>query len=1732
MTKQNRFTHISVNRPLYRLLLSLVLLLAGFATSVPADAARVKPKARPTGFEVQFKVLSAETNQPIPGAVISIMAEDGEPKPLQTITVDQQGNATVSLLKGNYRYMVSSNGMGSSLNYLYLSEQPRQEFQIWLNKGAALNGRLVDGEGRPMKDIKIGLDQYFSATTDHDGRFSFEDLDSRGYGLDLKQADWVLEKSHYPQMVAGETTSMGDLTVRRSAVVELGIRLQQNRYLTSGNGLSVNISGQNIWRYGKLDNKGRLKFGQLPPGSYTISSSDERLQQTEQQVTLVEGQRQQVLLDAVPRPPSLELEFYGDTLLTDKPVNLWAYGLWTRQARATLYHVPPELVLQNRFDTNKPELINTAGLTAVKNFNIRLQPLPSTHRNRSKFTLPALPAGVYLLHLNGADSTATARAAFIVTDLALVAKSSPERTFIQAVQIRTGKPLENVGLYGDDPTKPAVITGKDGLADWDIQQYGSRLVGRQWDSLARLMLSARDWDTKPAEFKGYLYTERTIYRPGQTVFYKGILRHVAGEGYQLPEQRQIELKISDQHDKTVHSEVLTSSNLGSFHGSFQLPDQPLLGYYSITATSGDDSWQTSFNVQEYRKPEFELKLDAGANRFVLPGEQARIKLSANYYFGSPVAKGKLIWRVYSQPWYRDEAVGGSFGSEYSHFGGYNEFLGQGEATLDEQGQTEITITAGQVEQPLHYVVEVDVTDLASQQVSGSSGFTVVPSQYDISIKGDQYLYQPDHPASFTVQVSDWQADDKFGQPDQAVNLLVELQQLDKKSKTYGWSRIATLNGRTDAGGRAGFSYSFPEPGYWRVRAETFDTAGRRSFADNHAWVWQQGRGWEGSYRELEAEFDKKSYQVGETARLIVRTPAQGGSLMLALEGRDVADSRVIPVETAMQVLEIPVTAQLAPNIHVSLSMISNGRFYHQQGLLKVEQQPGKLELELEPEQEVYAPGDTALIRITTKAEGRPVPAELSLAVVDEAIFALAPETREEIYIFFHGRRDHLVRTIYSFPRLYLGGAAKDRVAAMSLDEGLEGVKVRKDFRDTAGWIPVLASGADGQVTAQVQLPDNLTRWRATAMGHTSNSYFGSGQTSFISRLPFMARLAPPRFMVVGDELMIPSILNDASDQEQQVKGRFETTGLTLLSAPEYSGNLPAGGSLRQEMTVKAEQAGAATIKHSAFGDNGRDSLELSLPVLPKALQREQSAAIALQTGQALHTLTLPETALADSGNIIVNFSSNLADNLIPALERLIDFPYGCTEQTVARFVPAAYALHLLQNQGFSLPAGLQEKLPLVVNKSLKQLEDLQHDDGGWGWWKNDNTSPQLTALVMQGLALADKAGLELNQAVLQNGKSALEQMLQSTTIKPDQAALLYRAFTAHGGSNTLIKQKLLTAQAELSPVARIAFAEALANQGRQEQALDLLANLFSQLQHDNEAAWLAMDDGNRFLGNSSTEVTADLLAATARISPRQPLADKLARYLSRHQQGGWWRSTASSAASVIALSEYVAARQLNQASYTARLLLNDKPVQQYQVEQGRLVKGESRLVLPASNGENRIRLEKEGQHGLAWLGVNLHYLVPVEQTESSQDLTISRKIYRISSVNDNGRWRHEYHPLQPGETVEPGQDLEVRLTVRSRADQEYLVLEDYLPAGSELRRTNTDLRYADEARYIGWYSHHESRDTMQAWFINRLPAGQHQFSYVIHPELKGSVTALPTAIWPMYRPELRSEAELLQLEVR
>jgi len=430
-----------------------------------------------------------------------------------------------------------------------------------------------------------------------------------------------------------------------------------------------------------------------------------------------------------------------------------------------------------------------------------------------------------------------------------------------------------------------------------------------------------------------------------------------------------------------------------------------------------------------------------------------------------------------------------------------------------------------------------------------------------------------------------------------------------------------------------------------------------------------------------------------------------------------------------------------------------------------------LNIQVVPAKKSFRPGEVATYTVSAKdSKGRPQRAEVSLGFVDKAIYSLANDETPDPTDFFYGARPDRVATTWFLPRELQGGSYQRIEKA---------VPVRQNFQDTAYWNPFVVTSANGTATLKFAFPDNLTTWRATARGITSDTKVGSSTRETLVTKPLLVRLELPRFLVQHDRVRAQVIVqnNTKSAQNVRVSLHGDTAQIVAVGDEQngaQSGQVAAGQSASFYWTIGTDEmprdrqlsftATARADNTSETFDDSTDAMKLSLPVKPHGVRVRSWQAGVLEGARTSESVSLkaPANEIANATRLDINFSPSLAGPMLAALPELQGYPYGCTEQTLSRFVPTVVAARALRRLGKPLPANMKD-VPKMVRIGLTTLRGYQHSDGGWGWWKDDDTDPFLTAYAVYGLSLARDAGFEVDRNTLLRGMRSLQEQFGKET---------------------------------------------------------------------------------------------------------------------------------------------------------------------------------------------------------------------------------------------------------------------------------------------------------------------------------------------------------------------------------
>ena len=808
---------------------------------------------------------------------------------------------------------------------------------------------------------------------------------------------------------------------------------------------------------------------------------------------------------------------------------------------------------------------------------------------------------------------------------------------------------------------------------------------------------------------------------------------------------------------------------------------------------------------------------------------------------------------------------------------------------------------------------------------------------------------------------------------------------------------------------------------------------------------------------------------------------------------------------------------------------------------------------------------------TQDAEGQPVVAEVSLGLTDEAVNYIQSDLSGDPRPFFYGHKRASLGQLAgttgwrSFPRPaveenvqwggdprkngLLTGAERSfqdegrsdkpawvrlsRPSKMAITEesplpmslavgsldplakvsqqvsaGEVAVQVRNDFRATAYWRPDVLTGADGTAKVTMVYPDSLTAWTARARAVSTGSRFGEGRGTVQTRLPLLVRLQAPRFFVVGDRVEISGVVNNNTDKAMDVRVIFD-------SGPELVGEkgvvnfvVPAHGEKRASRWYEAVKAGDATVRVKALGaDGSADAMEKTYPVNEHGIEKFTAQSGKTRGDETNVCVSLPSERKKESTRMTVRVSPSLAAGLLDAVPYLVNYPYGCTEQTLSRFLPAVIVKKTLSDLGFTpadiagrifggiegdfagkthpkeyAPDGKEggtDQLGAVVKAGLGRLYDFQHADGGWGWWKEGGTDLYMTAYAVWGLALAREAGVSVNDGVLERGGKFLEESLVKEENVPDtQAWMLHALGVLHGGVKkpTAFEAKALENlwknRDQLNAYTRALTALTAHRFGEKEKAKILVENLVNGIREDDRpdesaeektgnpapaermktAHWGETGVFGRW-SNGGIEATAFGLQALLTMDPKNARVEPVMNWLVKNRRGAQWSNTRDTAIALLALTDYLktSGELAGESSYV--LLVNGKEVGRGESQRKNVLSGPRGWTIDRAllkDGENDVRIKKTGSGSLFFSVESDYFSLEEPIPPAGHELFVRRGYKRLEGQPTLLKgYAYSLSPVDDKGVVKSGERVEVTLTIEAKNNLEYLLLEDLKPAGLE-----------------------------------------------------------------------------------
>lgn len=1260
-------------------------------------------------------------------------------------------------------------------------------------------------------------------------------------------------------------------------------------------------------------------------------------------------------------------------------------------------------------------------------------------------------------------------------------------------------------------------------------------------------------DPSPGDsIRAVLFTDRPLYKPGETAHVKGILRVAQGAGLALPESVDGTLALFGPRGELIETREIKSGPAGDFDADWPLPSSGR-GEYRIAyrpEAGPFEWWQASASipllVADFQPDAFEIGLQ-------LPdaGKGGTARMSANYLFGGRVENASAQWTLQTSraPFQPD----GMDDFNFFETSPASLEVPARSGRLEVNGEASIPLELSKPKfAPLEETLTVEVTDLNQQTVTASKTLRTDSSDFYLGIApAGRRLISSN--STLPVKVV---AVGTNGSPlDQPVAAKAELffkrNQIVRMRGAGGaitFDRSSTLEpaGKADIrtlqpirendrwsvdSAQPATEFPLPSAGEYVLRVTATDSSGREVLSERMFWVAGPGETvWDfRNASQMDIVADKDSYAPGETAKLLLKSPIQGRAYVSVERGGSILRSFTQEIDGNAPVIEIPVDAGDSPNVYVSVVVVrgadaSKRKFPEpdfRYGLknLTVRSPEEELVVKIEPAKLEYMPGETIRAAVAVNgSDGRPVPgANVTFFAVDDGILSITGYERPDPLPVFRAPIPLGVRTGITLDSLLPENPEDLRFENKGYligggGIGTAGLKLREDFPGTIAWFPSLKTGADGKVSVEFPAPDAITRYRLIAVVHAGASRFGSAENAVRIAKPLSLLSGAGAFANKGDTLLLRAVLRNETGRDGRAEVALSVPeGASLLDAAPTSVDIANGRSAALEARVRFEQTGAMVFKWSAAmgSENARfsDALAVTIDVGSPApvLRETYLPELASEKNDLLDGVN-PQLR-EGVGSVHVTIANSRLAGIGESAAYVLEYPYGCAEQTVSSLVPW-------------LARGLVQLLPALdrppadvrnaIDSGITRIFSMQTSSGGIAFWPGQDTASEfVSAYAAMVLAKAPAAGGMLPGDATSALLGYLSRQLREPLPKADPSSMINRslalyALALHNKPEPAYHEQLLSMGGILPADARCFLALAIKASGGSGEALQSARGLLSAKPPESGVY-------SPFAGEErSRALKALALAVLAPTS--KDFAPTLAELL-QSRKNGRWNNTQSNAWALLALEEYfvrVEAGGKAAAKPAKGVLVAEESRKDFTLDSKTRAVSE-RVAFDGKTGTPALEVLNPSKR--QWYGRLTFEIEPplADQPAQSRGFTISRAFQKIAPDGS----------LSPAENLRVGDRVIVTLRVEAARPSAFVAVEDFSPAIFEPVNPDFISRGGNSSRAEGssWISHREMLADRVRFFCDELPAGEHIFQYLARVRMAGTATAPAPKVEEMYRPE-------------
>jgi uncharacterized protein YfaS (alpha-2-macroglobulin family) len=1406
-----------------------------------------------------------------------------------------------------------------------------------------------------------------------------------------------------------------------------------------------------------------------------------------------------------------------------------------------------------------------------------------------------------------------------ITELGISGKFSRENNTIWVTELKTGHPAPNSQIEirdDDNRIRWRGKTDKDGKVEtpgWGPLKIPSQdrwSKPRQWIFASRgkdtTFLSSEwgtgvypyyfdiqyDWNPQPIQYQGQVFTERGIYRAGETVHLKGIFREQKMGEWAILQVKEVTCEILDPFQKSVFKKNRPVDSFGSIHFDFTTDQDYSLGEYQIQTSipsqvKGNDPFRmfSSFRVEAFRPAEFEVHLRTAEESFTF-GETYTGELRASYLFGGGMAGQDVSWHLrlnptqYTPPGHK----GFVFGDQISRWEIFREdegrLLSSGESSLDEEGKIIISAKLESEKERDSVLAALEAT------VRGPNRRAITNRIQTIVHRGNFYIGL--RPSSTflsdrdSIDVNLISVDPEGTLlSDKKIQLILIKREWHSVRKSefggrFGWITEKTdieVETRTIQTKKVAETITFlPEKsGFYILKATGRDRKGNDITTTTYFYV--TGKDyvpWERMDEDVvELVANDTNYQPGEVAKILVKSPYESAKALITIEREFILHSQVVDLLGSSETIEIPITSEHIPNVFVSVLLVQ-GRVSAQDSdnngdigkpsfkigytELAVDPSEKRLDIDIQTNKPNFKPGEEVTLTVETKNwAGDGTKASILVAVVDVGVLNLIGyQTPDPFSLFYSPKllsvqtselRQHIVeQQTYGEKGDDVGGGAGEEKMA-SFAHALNEVELRGNFKLTAYWNPSVLTNDEGNATVTFKLPDNLTTFRIMAVAQTKNSQFGRSEKTFKVSKQLLLQPSLPRFARVGDSFEGGVVVHNYSSEKGQVTLNCEAEGIRLVQNSERKFVLDPGKGREILFKFRVESPGQANIAFRAQMGLESDGLETELPLMiPRPTE---TVALFNSTTESVEELIkIPEEIYPFESLIQFLASSSALSGLKGSVDFLTNYPYLCLEQRLSRILPYIFAEDLIID--FRLSEMNRREIREYVQKGIKDIYSFQRPNGGFGLWPESlkdsafNSCFAAFALIQARQAdyVVDRQRLDQVANYLRN--LVKERLDRSSYPYSEVSWATIKSFALYclallNSPEPALAENLYTEKDKLSLLGKAFLLKAL-NKGTGSLAAQnsLLQDLLNKIKISPTEAHFEEEKGrvDPWIYSSNLRTTAVILQSMISVGSDNPFVSQIANWLVQRRQAGNWATTQENFYVFYALNEYYKKYEDVHPDFKLDVSLADKELLKVAFKDPiqDIEKAEISLSQFYPGSTIPLGIFLDGQ-GTLFYETRLTYAPQKQLSARDEGFTIYKEITSMDG--------------SPLSSIKAGSLVVVSLQIIVPRETLFIVVNDPLPAGleavnptfltesEEQQRRMSQLESERQGpRWWRGFNHIEMHDDRILLFADSLLPGIHTHRYLARALTPGFFQAPGTKIEEMYSPEVFGRSSELTIEVK